>query len=534
MALTESQIYQLNMLTYAGFDGESQQIMGDAAKNLMQNAVRTGETVGSYVQKLQQAYGSEATKYQATFDSILSDPVLSNMSISGYDQMKNSGANMIVFTSDSTSEAVVAFEGSQSAGDWRDNFDGIGQTSQEDGVSTAYQQAALDFVRNDMSSVLLQYDSVITTGHSKGGNNAAYVTLLDNSIDRCVTFDAPGFSDDFVRHYEDKIAYQQDKIDNYCADSDYVNILQNCIGKQHYIEMNIPEGYQSCIDGLDMPALLLSHDPVMIQDYFYSGAPEVQRDPGMTAFHDMVNSYLRYASPENAKKVGTFLGDLCARLFYEKNRSGVEFLFKHCSNLGALAEMLTFVTHYLDENPDQTELILGVLDRFHPDLVKTLKDIYNDPVIRGLIKGYNFIVDRFIKDGRQNGKDLVVESRTRHDRIVMDTEVLRSLRRKMGELCNELSACCHTVISAADTCDSVNFLMTLDMTFRFFLRSRGKLHGTPERVLRNMALTLKGCCGDVEDLASAMNKLDVLITDCETDNRDRCLALNHGERAKYA
>lgn len=136
-----------------------------------------------------------------------------------------------------------------------------------------------------------------------------------------------------------------------------------------------------------------------------------------------------------------------------------------------------------------------------------------------------FVGKKSTSDWRGN----VAEARAQYDRIVMDTEVLRSLHRRLGELCDELSACCRTVISAADTCDSVSFLMTLDMTFRFFLRSRGMLYGTPEGILRNMASTLKGCCDDLEDLANAMNKLDLLIAECEAENRSQCLALNHGE-----
>ncbi|MBS5940118.1 Mbeg1-like protein, partial [Clostridium sp.] len=65
---------------------------------------------------------------------------------------------------------------------------------------TDQQKAAKDF----LNEVGLEYDSIYLTGHSKGGNNAIYATIAANSdirskIEDCVTFNAPGFSDKFIK-----------------------------------------------------------------------------------------------------------------------------------------------------------------------------------------------------------------------------------------------------------------------------------------------------------------------------------------------
>ena len=58
------------------------------------------------------------------------------------------------------------------------------------------------------------------TGHSKGGNKAKYITLMDDTVDHCVSFDGQGFSDEFMETYSDEIAARQHKIENHNVDYD--------------------------------------------------------------------------------------------------------------------------------------------------------------------------------------------------------------------------------------------------------------------------------------------------------------------------
>lgn len=130
-----------------------------------------------------------------------------------------------LFVNRRTGEAVVAFRGT-GKGEWKDNFQGGGSTDADDRVSTKRQIRALEWYQS------LELDSlfVTVTGHSKGGNKAKYITILDDSVDRCLSFDGQGFSDEFMDWYQVRIRLRQKVIENHNVENDYVNFLLNCVG----------------------------------------------------------------------------------------------------------------------------------------------------------------------------------------------------------------------------------------------------------------------------------------------------------------
>lgn len=527
MALSHEQIYTLNMLTYAGFDEGAQDAIGtDTARNLMQEAVDSGWTVKEYVQALETAYGDNASKYQEAFNRLKSDNTLSQMTIASYKQMEGSEANMIVFTDDANSEAVVAFEGSQSAGDWRDNFDGVGTTDQADGVSTQYQVNSLEYV-NDVSDILSQYDTVTTTGHSKGGNNATYTNIMSDLVDRSVTFDAPGFSDEFYDKYSDRIARTQDSVDNYSANTDYVNILQNSVGDQHYIDMQVPDGYHDCVDGEGAPEFFLAHDPTVMQNYFYEGNPEVPQHPGLKALDEMLNSYLRYADPKDKEHATQVLGDLLARAFYEGDPMDALSL----EDIPVLADFLGYCINYMNDNPDQAKAIRDAIAHHHPILMSFIEALTKVPGIAAILGGVSFVASITHPDPQPNGSDIHLQSIA--NRIVLDTDVLQSLHRRLQQLGMELNSCRSTVNSCADSCDTIHLVLTVTMMLHFIISSGFKLVGTPERVLRKVADSLAECSAEVQQLCNRLSRLISIIEENEGSSRDRAAALHIGETAPF-
>lgn len=531
MALTESQVYQLNMLTYAGHDGAAASL-GIDARGLMQDVVQSGGTVREYVEALRSAYGDNETKYSPTFDKILQDDTLCSMTIANYQQMEGSESNMIVFASSDNSEAVVAFEGSQSGADWRDNFDAVGGTNQPDGVSTEFQQKALDYVNShEVSEILSQYDTVTATGHSKGGNNASYVTILSDNVDRCISFDAPGYSDEFVEKYKDEIARKQDAIENYSADTDYVNILQNSIGEQHYIRTELPDNYHDCVDGEDAAEFFLAHDPTAIEKYFYEDAPLVQQEPGLKALDEMLNSYLRYADDEDKKEAAALVGDLLSRFFYD----GFDDL-----DLGDYVNMvkeygpemldfLGYISSYLAANPDKAQQILEAIRRSHPFLAKIIEGVIKSDLVQ-------FFVKKFRPDPSDlpNGDDIHLESVGRHDRIEADTNIYSGIRRKLSRMASDLSSCQGALISCANQCDNLNFTMSITLTLHFFLSFKRNLMGRPETVLRRMASSIDNFCNEVESMARTLSRVIELLEDTEYQNLGLAEAMNEGLPAPYA
>jgi HPt (histidine-containing phosphotransfer) domain-containing protein len=122
------------------------------------------------------------------------------------------GARMATFV-DSENNATVVFRGTSGDFEWHDNGTG-GYLS-----DTQMQQHALEYVEN------LPYNNITVTGHSKGGNKAQYVGILSDKVDRVVSLDGQGFSQEFVEKYKDLIEANRHKITSISAENDFVNCL---------------------------------------------------------------------------------------------------------------------------------------------------------------------------------------------------------------------------------------------------------------------------------------------------------------------
>ncbi len=197
------------------------------------------------------------------------------------------GGVAAVFLHPDTAEAVVAFRGT-AISEWKDNFTGGGRTKAADGVSTDSQSEALAWYR---SLRLSRYGRVTVTGHSKGGNKAKYITILDDSVDRCLSFDGQGFSDEFVKYYTEQIRKNQGKIHNYNVESDYVSFLLNDVGRSSYYK-----GY-----GYGKGGFFENHCPVTFFDFGPDGSYRLvpgERDQRMRQLDEFFNRYLRSLEPE--------------------------------------------------------------------------------------------------------------------------------------------------------------------------------------------------------------------------------------------
>lgn len=133
-------------------------------------------------------------------------------------------------------ELIVVFRGT-SKGEWLDNFLGGAATDAEDGVSTRQQIRALKWYQT-----LSKEDCYVTvTGHSKGGNKAKYIAVLDDSVDHCVSFNGQGFSEEFITWYYARIGIRQQIIENHNTEYDYVNWLLHDFGSSYYYKNQMPE-----------------------------------------------------------------------------------------------------------------------------------------------------------------------------------------------------------------------------------------------------------------------------------------------------
>ena len=131
-----------------------------------------------------------------------------------------SGFRAATFTSDT--ENIIIFKGTTDPVEWLDN--GIGGYS----IETPLQERALDYV-NRLD--LVNNNPFTVSGHSKGGNLAQYVTLFgsDTIIDKCLSFDGQGFSNELceTNDYKEALKRNQDKMYMVSSSGDYVNVLFN-------------------------------------------------------------------------------------------------------------------------------------------------------------------------------------------------------------------------------------------------------------------------------------------------------------------
>jgi len=115
-------------------------------------------------------------------------------------------------------------------GRWEDN--GHGMTV----ADTPMQESSLEYF-DKVFEEIIQKDTdrgkVIITGHSKGGNQAQYVTAVSDyrdGIDECHSFDGQGFSKKFLEKYKDNLTSEQlAKMYSICGSNDYVHGLGKTI-----------------------------------------------------------------------------------------------------------------------------------------------------------------------------------------------------------------------------------------------------------------------------------------------------------------
>lgn len=130
----------------------------------------------------------------------------------------NSGFVGCLIETDDNS-AIVGFRGSESMSgsqfrkDWLEtNFSMLnGEDVQQQTVATKYMEKI---------NSRYHYDNYALSGHSLGGNLAAHAGItapknMQDKITQCISFDGPGFSDEYIRKHRDEIARFGNKVTHY-------------------------------------------------------------------------------------------------------------------------------------------------------------------------------------------------------------------------------------------------------------------------------------------------------------------------------
>ncbi len=368
--LSVGEILLLNQLMYCPKEEDGKRTM-DAYQGNTIGALLDSWRQKPFLDEAQCGFCMKGREWNRIVQLIAGNPELCDMRIQNvhWDEADGGGGGMsAVFTQSHFGEAIVVFRGT-AAGEWRDDFLGGAATEETDGVSTIQQKNAWEWYG---SLGLMEHFSQITvTGHSKGGNKAKYIALMEDSVSRCLSFDGQGFSDEFIKKYRERIRKRQQVIENHNMEYDYVNILLNDVGKDIYYQRFADEkrGFweNHCVNaffwfGEENTCFLVR-----------SGKREVKELQELNRF---LNSCLRSLSEEKKVAAMELLGTIAEnRLGNKEKEHGSEktkeeerdyllHLLLHGENPDVLVYLLAYLLKYQQVEPGLADAIERIGKRF--------------------------------------------------------------------------------------------------------------------------------------------------------------------------
>lgn len=412
MQLTDEQIMLLEQLTYLEdkVAREADVVLGpyDSVESLLRQFDE--DALAELEDSDEQFEGLVSGKqWAAIIRQIQNDPELYSLDIAG----KDDSVPAICFTDPNDPDsAVVAFKGTTGQKEWWDNGSGFGLSD------TEKQKEALEYIEN------LPYDSITVTGHSKGGNKAQYVTVLSDKVDRCISMDGQGFSQEFLDRYYAEIEKKGGSITNYYLDGDFVSILL----------FPIPGSAQVCIEGDDSIILEKNHIPSSFYRYYQdedgywhilenkSGDPALvigTREEVMVYLHELTVFLLNVMPEEDKRKAGDYIGNILAILMgqgdfpiedkvYNKDNVA-EYLL---SDKEMLAKLLAYFIKYVETYNLTDEEVRSLAEVLGLD--KTLAAIEEDmaednKTLSGFISDAGGLLNLIINQIRDGKEDPVIE-----------------------------------------------------------------------------------------------------------------------------
>lgn len=360
MGLTTEQVLLLNNLMYMEPEKDCP---------LQKPDDFTGMSIGEWLDNIDLSqiaddrnYGSFMTgrDWKNIIHAARSDEMLKSMIITEtHVDAEGGGGRSAVFTNDDTNDAVVVFKGTEGKQEWSDNFNGGNH------ADTPYQENALTWYQETYRQNGLDRYEITVTGHSKGGNKAKYVSLLDHTVDHCVSVDGQGFSDKFMQKYADVIAARQSVIENHNIDYDYVNLLLNDVGATIYYK-----GYDYGKGGF-----LENHCPNTFLNFDEDGTFTITVNPNgqaqeMKALDMFLNNTLRSLPDEKRTDMLVMINAIADSAFSIKGKSTTDvanmFLQLAADEKYAddLAYLLAYTIEYEQAHPEFAKQINHVLEAF--------------------------------------------------------------------------------------------------------------------------------------------------------------------------
>ena len=366
MSFSAEQLILLNNLMY----------MASAAGPFPELEDYTGKKLGDYIRSisLEQIVDPDpdnlrmttAQEWRNIVRAAMKETRLMNMRIlTVYTDLSEGGGacRSAVFVSSDSADACVVFKGTElviGSAQWKDNFISGNVTD------TPHQIKALAWYREVYRKYHLEQFEVTVTGHSKGGNKAKYVTVLDPSVDHCVSFDGEGFSDQFFTKYGVEILRSENKIENHCVDYDYISPLLNDIGRTVWYY-----GNNYGIGGFAENHLANTFMRFDDDGNFWLDVNEDGQPAEMKAMDEFANSYLRSMNEKERSKALSMLNELLnAVLSLHRSMTGSEIVqvFLEMADdpdrSRHISYFLAYLIRYEQKYPVTDDLLRSVLTRF--------------------------------------------------------------------------------------------------------------------------------------------------------------------------
>ncbi len=302
----------------------------------------------------------------------MKDPFLMKMKILTVfsDDSEAVASTSAIFVSDDTPDVVVVFRGTDvrnSLAQWRDNFFSANSSD------TPHQTHALEWYRDCIWGYHLSSMEITVTGHSKGGNKAKYITILDDSVDHCISFDGEGFSDKFFEKYRNEILLRGDRIQNHMVNYDYVSPLMNDVGSSMYYHGH-NYGSGRFVEN-HMVNTFMKFDG---EGDFRMEIDEAGKPPEIMAFDEFINSYLRSMEDgPRSSALATFSRIASTLMNATKHLSAQQTALillnetKKEDNCRNIAYLAAYLIRYEQRYPVMVEFVNSVFSRFDmEDLAK--------------------------------------------------------------------------------------------------------------------------------------------------------------------
>ena len=319
---------------------------------LSQMDKRTGDTYGA----------DSAAEWAAMIRYLKCNKEICNLKVLDVNNMG------ILFENPQDNTAIVAFRGTNGAEEWVDNVEGLIQ------ADTKLQMEAYEYIES------LDYDNITVVGHSKGGNKAQYVAIRSDKVNRCVAYDAQGFSQQFIDKYSVQIGENSWKVQCYSLSSDFVHILLYPLPGASFTFVDL---------GTDVTSFEQNHSANAIFTYYQDDNGywhiaidgngnatliDSQESSEMSLLHNLVTFIMNNASEQELQEFVNLIGPLLSGMMAEGWNSEQigAYLAQHPEEL---ATLISYVLHFVKLNNLTTKDLERLLNCFGIDMYEMLKSL---------------------------------------------------------------------------------------------------------------------------------------------------------------